>query len=700
MKTIKHLITKKVAYVLVIMVAAAATVLFYSSFLTGEPLRAENQKWNAVTHDKTNFPLVGKHRTVPCSECHLKGVMQGTPTECEACHWYRKQDDRYKLQLGLQCDQCHTPFDWKRIKPNTWDHQQVTGFRLEGIHKTLDCFQCHKETIFSPQPGDCYDCHREDYREASEPNHAANGFPSDCKACHHSMLTWEGAHYDHSAFPLKGNHKTADCASCHQSGVYQGLPSQCVDCHIKDYNATSNPNHRQAGYSTDCERCHGSDALTWTGAKVDHSVFPLRGKHLTADCGDCHVNGQYTGILQECSGCHMSDYNATTNPNHKKAGYSTDCESCHGNNADAWTGVKVNHSAFPLRGKHLTADCGDCHINGQYAGTPQECSGCHLADYNATTNPNHQQAGYSTDCESCHGSSADTWTGANSDHSVFPLLGKHQTADCGDCHKNGQYTGTPQACSGCHMADYNATTNPNHQQAGYSTDCESCHGNSADTWTGAKVDHSNFPLNGKHKTADCSDCHKNGQYTGTPQECSGCHMAEYNATTDPNHQAAGFSTDCVTCHGTGAVSWEGAVFDHNQFWPLKGAHTGLDCSTCHSAGYDLPTDCYGCHQQDYQNAKDPDHKSAGFPTTCESCHFSSHVSWSQAVFNHQFPIYSGNHRGLSCTECHLTANFQVFSCLDCHEHNKNDMDKEHHDVGGYSYNSQACYTCHPTGRGD
>jgi hypothetical protein len=25
------------------------------------------------------------------------------------------------------------------------------------------------------------------------------------------------------------------------------------------------------------------------------------------------------------------------------------------------------------------------------------------------------------------------------------------------------------------------------------------------------------------------------------------------------------------------------------------------------------------------------------------------------------------------------------------------MDNKHKDVGGYTYNSQACYSCHPTG---
>ena len=87
---------------------------------------SQQKKWDAVAHDKTNFPLKGKHRTVACSECHVKGVMQGTPTDCEACHWNRKQDDRYRLQLGHHCADCHTPFDWKRIILwITWDPQET-----------------------------------------------------------------------------------------------------------------------------------------------------------------------------------------------------------------------------------------------------------------------------------------------------------------------------------------------------------------------------------------------------------------------------------------------------------------------------------------------------------------------------------------------------------------------------------------------
>jgi len=601
--------------------------LIYLLFHPWERLTAQEGRWTVITHDKTNFPLVGKHRTVPCSECHLNGVMQGTPTECEACHWYRKQDDRYRLQLGTHCDDCHTPMDWKILKANSWEHERDTGFRLEGIHRTLDCFQCHKNNMFTNQSNECYDCHREEYQEAREPDHIAGNFPTDCRVCHLSMVTWEGASFDHSAFVLSGAHQTAACSDCHKNGQYAGLPSQCVDCHLEDYNNALEPDHQNAGFPTTCESCHGTQAISWQGATFDHSSFILKGNHQTAACSDCHINNVYTGTARECVGCHLDDYNATQNPNHQQAGYSTDCEGCHGSDAVTWTGVTVNHTTFPLRGQHQTAACSDCHINNVYTGTPRDCVGCHLDEYNATQNPNHQQAGYSTDCEGCHGSDAVTWTGAVVDHSTFPLRGNHQTASCTACHVNGVYAGTPRDCVGCHLDEYNATQNPNHQQAGYSTDCESCHGNEA-------------------------------------------------------------------------LTWQGAVFDHNQYWPLQGAHTSLDCNSCHASGYTLPTDCYGCHRTDYENTTDPNHQSAGFPTTCESCHFSTHVSWNQAVFNHQFPINSGDHSNLDCTECHLTANYREFSCIDCHEHNKNDMDNEHNDVGGYSYNSQACYSCHPDGRAD
>src|SRR5690606_15999160 len=105
-------------------------------------------------------------------------------------------------------------------------------------------------------------------------------------------------------------------------------------------------------------------------------------------------------------------------------------------------------------------------------------------------------------------------------------------------------------------------------------------------------------------------------------------------------------------------------------------------------------DCYACHADDYQQAH------AGFPTTCLDCHEPN--TWDGAQFEHDqyFPIYSGKHEGewSSCQTCHIQpGNFSVFSCITCHEHNREDMDDAHEDVGGYVYDSQACFSCHPDG---
>ncbi len=88
----------------------------------------DTSQWTAATHDRTNFPLIGKHRTVECRDCHVNLVFEGTPTSCEACHWERRQDDRYGLRLGAHCADFHTPHEWKSVPPNKWDHVTDTGF--------------------------------------------------------------------------------------------------------------------------------------------------------------------------------------------------------------------------------------------------------------------------------------------------------------------------------------------------------------------------------------------------------------------------------------------------------------------------------------------------------------------------------------------------------------------------------------------
>lgn len=422
-------------------------------------------------------------------------------------------------------------------------------------------------------------------------------------------------------------------------------------------------------------------------------------------CGQVpdHAAGQALGG-QSCFDCHGDLYLATTSPDHAALGYPMACEGCHA--TSAWVPASSNHDFWPLTGAHVTATCESCHANG-FEATPTQCSGCHLTDFQSTTDPDHELTGLPTACEACHSTTA--WRPASLDHDQFwPLRGKHTAASCESCHVGGVYAGTARACVGCHQANYNGTTDPNHIAEQFPTTCEACHSESG--WKPAVYDHDQYwPLQGKHATATCASCHVGGVYAGTPKQCVACHQTEYDGTTDPNHATSGFGTSCETCHDT--VDWNNANFDHNQVWPLVGAHTvpPRTCESCHANGYaNTPTQCVGCHQSDYNATSDPKHSTSGFGTSCETCHDT--VRWENGNFNHEskFPIASGKHRNFACGDCHKNQNnYSDFTCTGCHtgEHNLQEMNQEHQgEVANYQSTlnqygvDRGCLHCHPDGR--
>jgi hypothetical protein len=665
-------------------------------------------QWKGAKFDHntlTKFPLTGAHVTAQCSQCHINGVFKGTPATCDGCHLadYNKTTSPNHTAAGFpkDCAVCHNTTQWKGAK---FDHNTLTKFPLTGAHITAQCSQCHINGVYKGTPATCDGCHLADYNKSTNPNHAAAGFPKDCATCHNTTQ-WKGAKFDHNTltkFPLSGAHITAQCSQCHVNGVFKGTPATCEGCHISDYNKTVNPNHIAAGFPKDCAICHTT--TQWKGAKFDHSSltkFPLTGAHNTVPCAQCHVNGVFKGTPTACEGCHLADYNKTTNPNHAAAGFPTTCATCH--NTTQWKGATFNHSLtkFPLTGAHTTVQCSQCHVNGVFKGTPTTCDGCHLPDYNKTTNPNHVAAGFPKDCSVCHNTTQ--WKGATFNHNTltkFPLTGAHTSIQCSQCHVNNVFKGTPSTCDGCHLTLYNKTTNPNHVAAGFPKDCSVCHNTTQ--WKGAVFNHSltKFPLTGTHATTACALCHKSNVYAGTPTNCDACHLTEYNGTTNPNHIAAGFPKDCSICHNT--AQWKGAVFDHSKTkFPLTGAHTTVQCALCHVGGRyaGTPTDCYSCHRTQYESVSNPNHRTAGFPQDCTMCHTTT--TWSGAKFAHSFPIYSGAHNGkwTTCADCHTnSANYTIFSCINCHTHNQTDTDRHHGGVRGYVYASPSCYQCHPNGR--
>jgi hypothetical protein len=532
-------------------------------------------------------------------------------------------------------------------------------------------------------------------------------FKEDCSLCH-SANAWKpakiGKKFDHEKFgiPLTGAHASVNCTQCHTSLDFEMAPTSCVDCHSDVHNGEM---------GDDCARCHGTKSFVDRNDQVRmHRLtrFPLGGAHQTLDCEMCHQLSSpdkmsFVNTSTECVSCHLEQYNATTQPNHQSAGFSQDCASCH--NDQAWARVKFDHNQtnFPLTGAHAAIHCDQCHVGNVFTGLSTACVSCHQSDFDGTTDPAHASAGFPTNCEQCH--STKGWAGALFDHSTtqFPLTGAHKAVACDQCHVGGKYIGMSTACVSCHQSDFDGTTDPAHAAAGFPTNCEQCH--STKGWAGALFDHSTtqFPLTGAHRAVACDQCHVGGKYIGLSTACVSCHQSDYDGTTDPNHAAGHFPTNCEQCHST--TTWSGALFDHSATnFPLTGAHATVACDQCHAGGVytGLSTACVSCHQSDYDGTNNPAHAAAGFPTNCEQCH--STTTWQGATFNRDtfFPIYSGRHKGTwnSCDDCHTNAaNYQVFSCLGCHPHDdKAGTDGHHSGVRNYSYESNACYSCHPNGR--
>jgi hypothetical protein len=443
------------------------------------------------------------------------------------------------------CELCHISENWHTLRSDfTFDHAAETGVPLRGAHQAAQCLRCHNDRgpvgVFA-QRG-CGGCHADPHQGELSTN---------CAQCH-TERTWvaEGqiAKHARTRFPLIGAHVGVACFRCHpgaQANNFKRADTHCDSCHHSDLKRATSPDHAALGWVENCQRCH--TPIEWGSGGFVHNAFPLTGGHQAVACNACHTNGQFTGVSHACSACHLDDFQSTTNPNHIMAGFSQRCEDCH--TTQAWGGAGFVHNKFPLTGAHQAVACTVCHANGVYSGLPHDCNSCHAQDYLNTNNPNHTAAAFSTQCQDCH--STTTWGGAGFVHNKFPLTGAHQATACAACHTNGQYAGTPQACSACHLADYQAAANPNHAAVGFPMTCEQCHNTTS--WQGAVFNHTFNITSGPHRVYDCTECHR---VPGNVHvvSCTHCH-AHTQAEAGGEHQGVpGYVWDsnaCVGCHPTG-----------------------------------------------------------------------------------------------------------------------------------------------------
>jgi hypothetical protein len=196
-----------------------------------------------------------------------------------------------------------------------------------------------------------------------------------------------------------------------------------------------------------------------------------------------------------------------------------------------------------------------------------------------------------------------------------------------------------------------------------------------------------------HTSVACTQCHLKPVFTNVGQRCQDCHADIHRRQLGAN---------CEQCHTV--RGWQVSIQqikDHNNRFPLTGAHAAVDCDACHkgaaTAQFEtLSTECYSCHQSDYLSTSNPNHVSSKFSVTCQTCHTTD--NWLNASFDHNttgFPL-TGMHTvpPRQCTDCHTGNNYNLTTtaCIDCHMKDFQGTNNPSHVTANFPENCAQCHT--------
>jgi hypothetical protein len=314
-------------------------------------------------HMRSAFPLVEKHASLRCVECHQPEGREARYKTgkllCPSCHTERA--DPHGGEFAAQpyankCDLCHTQAGFEATTFSLERHAQ-TQFQLAGRHAEVECHKCHKPLAptaaeatpevpkKSSAPLPPAGAGKSAARDARRQYHFAS---RACEVCHadphgidpqtkmscttcHDVQGWKAVLlFDHSRTPFKlsGSHQDPahpiGCVKCHKpsgqtdgaaSGTAPGFaktPNQCSGCHIEK-DAHGGQFINSVSLVEDCFYCHTPAA--WKIGDFDHDKtrFALNRAHNQVDCAKCHkdqneVNGKmvrmYRDTPRDCLKCH------------------------------------------------------------------------------------------------------------------------------------------------------------------------------------------------------------------------------------------------------------------------------------------------------------------------------------------------------------------------------------------------------------
>ncbi len=272
----------------------------------------ETEDWKKAkfNHAKdAKFLLKGKHENLACEACHTSlSPKQENSKKCNDCH---APVDVHKGRNGLKCETCHSETSWTK---SSFSHDKDTKFPLNGAHKDVECFTCHRgEKKKAEKLRICIDCHTPDDVHEGQ-------LGKDCRSCHGQTKWLEKVKFDHdlTLFPLNGMHAITACDECHITSEYKNAKVACASCHEAD------DIHKQA-LGQDCATCHNPNG--WAFWQFDHdqqTKYDLDGAHAGLACNACHKNPVKGKIKleKECADCHRSD-------DIHQGRFGTMCKRCH-----------------------------------------------------------------------------------------------------------------------------------------------------------------------------------------------------------------------------------------------------------------------------------------------------------------------------------------------------------------------------------
>ncbi|MBI3567521.1 MAG: hypothetical protein HY084_04865 [Gemmatimonadetes bacterium] len=479
-------------------------------------------------HDKSDYPLTGKHADVECDKCHLATRLKVQPNaegkleplfkpvshkECSDCH-----ADPHKGRLSPKCGDCHVTRGFLVIDRKEFDHGR-TRYALEGKHREVKCEACHGPSLKKNPPfATCGSCHA----DAHQGEGTLAGKPADCAACHtvggFAPSTFTVARHRSARFVLHGKHEAVKCAQCHTA-----VPARAAT--------------RGA-----------TPALEPATAALARSAKVVRLRVAFANCASCHADahgGQTAASLGKGT-----------------------CEACHDD--AGWkpsTFSAARHAALklPLEGRHAAVPCAACHAASRRGLPPlahaslgtakvalslneTACESCH-ADPHAGRYSTAGARAQATGCRGCHDATAfrpSTITTAAHAAFAFPLDGAHRATPCVACHDEMKAPAATSSliaaplrmaalpfvqhrdrCATCHESPHGDQFAARKDQGA----CEGCHG--AAGWAPAtRFDHTrdaSFALTGAHEKTPCAGCHRRDPkgrvlYRPLSGACESCHV--------------------------------------------------------------------------------------------------------------------------------------------------------------------------------